>query len=172
MKTRKPQSGKKIPGFAIRPFRKSDLGYVISGQLALYAAEYGFTSETWNQYLTGGVHEFAERFDPERDCMYIAEHDHVPCGSIAIAHADDGTAQLRFYFIERELRGKGAGHQLIDRAIGFCRNAKYGRVFLWTFSTLGAARHLYAGREFRITDTHVNTEWGEPILEEKWEREL
>ena len=172
MKPKRPSGEKTSAAFTVRPFRKADLGYVISGQLVLYAAEYGFTSDSWNQYLTGGVHEFAERFDPERDCMYIAEHDDVPCGSIAIAHADDGTAQLRFYFMERELRGKGAGHLLIDRAIGFCRDAKYERVFLWTFSTLGAARHLYEDKGFRITETHVNNEWGGPILEEKWEREL
>lgn len=172
MKPEKSRPGKKFPGFTIRPFRKNDLAYVISGQLALYAAEYGFTSEIWNKYLTGGVQEFADRFDSRRDCMFIAEHNRVPCGSIAITHTEDGTAQLRFYFIEQTLRGNGAGRQLIDRAIGFCRDSGYERVFLWTFSTLDAARHIYEDKGFRITDTHVNEEWGEPILEEKWELEL
>jgi len=172
MITKKPKPGKKSPGFTIRPFRKIDLEYVISGQLTLYAAEYGFTSAVWTAYLTGGVRDFTEKFDSGRDCMYIAEHNGVPCGSIAITHTEDGTAQLRFYFIEQELRGMGAGHQLIDRAIGFCRDAGHGRIFLWTFSTLDAARHLYESRGFRITDTHVNNEWGSPILEEKWELDL
>ena len=172
MKQEKPRSESNIPGFAIRTFRRTDLDYVIDGQMKLYAAEYGFTSEIWKQYLTGGVREFADRFDGGRDCMYIAEHDRVPCGCIAITHTDEMTAQLRFYFIEQELRGRGAGHRLIDLAIGFCREKAYGRVFLWTFSTLEAARHLYAGSGFRITDTSVNSGWGEPILEEKWELEL
>ncbi|RPI40577.1 MAG: GNAT family N-acetyltransferase [Methanoregulaceae archaeon] len=104
--------------------------------------------------------------------MYIAENDALPCGCIAITHTDDGTAQIRFYFIEQELRGRGAGHQLIDRAIDFCRDAKYGRIFLWTFSTLAAARHLYASRGFQMTDSHVNNDWGEPVLEERWELAL
>ena len=172
MKIKKPQSEKKIPGFTIRPFREADLDYVISGQLALYAEEYGFTSDIWKAYLTGSVRDFAERFDSGRDCMFIAGHNRVPCGCVAIAHTDDGTAQLRFYFIEKELRGNGAGHRLIDRAIDFCRDAKYNRVLLWTFSMLDTARHLYTGRGFRVTDTHVNNEWGRPILEEKWELEL
>jgi len=172
MKIKKRQAPGAVPEITIRPFRKTDLDYVIAGQLALYAAEYGFTSDIWNAYLTGGVRDFAEKFDSGRDCMYIAGHNRVPCGCIAITHADDGTAQLRFYFLEKELRGNGAGRRLIDRAIGFCRDAKYERVFLWTFSTLDAARHLYEDRGFRITDTHVNNEWGEPVLEEKWELEL
>ena len=172
MTQKKFRPKKKSPGFALRPFRKSDLGYVIRGQLALYAAEYGFTSEIWIAYLTGGVRDFSENFDRARDCMYIAEHNRIPCGGIAITHADDGTAQLRFYFMEKKFRGRGAGRRLIDRAIAFCRTAGYGQVFLWTFSSLDAARHLYAATGFRITDTHVNNEWGKSILEEKWELEL
>ena len=88
------------------------------------------------------------------------------------ARTENGRPQLRFYFMEKEFRGMGAGRRLIDLAIGFCREAEYESVFLWTFSTLDAARHLYADRGFSITDTHVNTEWGNLILEEKWEREL
>jgi hypothetical protein len=45
----------------------------------------------------------------------------------------------------------------------------YRRVFLWTFSTLAAARHLYASKGFRITETHENSGWGETILEERWD---
>lgn len=172
MSLKESPTEKRSSGFTIRPFRKSDIDFVINGQLALYAAEYGFTSQVWNDYLTGGVQDFVRQFDCTRDCMYIAERDGTPCGCIAITHTDDGPAQLRFYFMKKELRGNGTGHRLIDRAIRFCREAKYERVFLWTFSTLEAARHLYAGRGFRIMETHVKNDWGEPVLEEKWEMEL
>jgi GNAT superfamily N-acetyltransferase len=172
MKAKKRQSARAASDITIRPFRETDLDFVISRQLALYAAEYGFTSEIWKSYLIGGVNDFVRQYDSERDCMYIAEKDAVPCGCIAITHADETTAQLRFYFIEQEMRGKGAGHRLIDRAIGFCREMKYKQVFLWTFSTLDAARHLYAGSGFRMTETQVNNEWGGPILEERWELTL
>jgi GNAT superfamily N-acetyltransferase len=172
METKKQHIAKAALGITIRPFRETDLGFVISGQLALYAAEYRFTSDIWKAYLTGGVTDFIKLFDSGRDCMYIAENDGVPCGCIAITHADDATAQLRFYFLEQELRGKGTGHRLIDLAIGFCKEKKYRRIFLWTFSTLEAARYLYTVSGFRITETQVNNEWGEPVLEERWEREL
>jgi len=122
--------------------------------------------------LTGGVQEFIGHFDRERDCMYILENNTVPCGCVAITYAGDGTAQLRFYFFEPYMRGKGAGHRLIDLALCFCNEKQYRFVFLWTFSTLMAARHLYADRRFRITDTQINNEWGEPVLEERWELEL
>ena len=169
---KKKHLSKIYPGITIRPFRETDLNFVISRQLALYASEYGFTSDRWKTYLTGGVQDFIRQFDSERDCMYIMENNAVPCGCIAIRYAGAGTAQLRFYFLEPEMRGKGAGRRLIEMAIHFCKEKNYRHVFLWTFSTLMAARHLYTDRGFRITDTQVNNEWGEPILEERWELEL
>ena len=45
-------------------------------------------------------------------------------------------------------------------------------MFLWTFSTLMAARHLYERKGFLITDMHENTDWGEKILEERWDLKL
>lgn len=170
--TEDPKTLRESSSFTIRPFRETDVAYVIAGQLALYAAEYGFTSHVWNDYLKGGVQDFVRQFDCARDCMYISEQDEAPCGCIAITHTDEGAAQLRFFFMEKECRGMGAGRRLIDCAIGFCRDVQYERVFLWTFRTLDAARHLYEDKGFRIIDTHINNEWGGPILEEKWELDL
>jgi len=172
MAAAKKQGARPIPRITIRPFTGSDVDFVISHQLALYKSEYGFASEIWNAYLTEGVHAFVERFDPGRDCMYILRSDGVRSGCIAITHTGAATAQLRFFFLEPAVRGRGAGHLLMDRAIGFCKKKKYGRVFLWTFSTLMAARHLYECKGFRITGTRENTEWGGKILEERWDLEL
>ena len=167
----KKQGDRPVLRVTLRPFTGSDVDFVISRQLALYKSEYGFDSVTWKAYLTGGVRAFVEQFDPARDCMLICEHDGRPAGCIAITHADAATAQLRFFFLEPGMRGQGTGHLLMDRAVDFCRK-KYDRIFLWTFSTLPAARHLYECKGFRITDTRENTDWGKKILEERWELEL
>ena len=156
----------------IRSFRESDVDFVVSRQLALYASEYGFTSGIWRSYLTDGVHNFADRFDNTASCMYILENNGIPSGCVAVARVDEATAQLRFFFLEPELRGLGAGHTLLDMAIEFCKEKKYEHVFLWTFSTLMAARHLYAGKGFRVTETRENRDWGDPVLEECWVLDL
>lgn len=153
----------------IRDYTSDDIDFVITSQLQLYKDEYGFDSEVWRNYLTGGVNELVNKFDPEKDCFYILEVDGKPAGSIAITHAEDGVAQLRFYFIQEDARGTGAGNRLIDMALDFCRSKSYQRVFLWTFSTLYAARHLYAKKGFMLTETQENNEWGTPILEERWD---
>ncbi len=104
--------------------------------------------------------------------MYILENEGVPSGCVAVTHAGEATAQLRFFFLEPAVRGRGAGRLLMDMAIDFCKERCYERVFLWTFSTLMAARHLYHSMGFRITGTHENTDWGEKILEERWDLAL
>ena len=172
MTAAKKQGARPISPVTVRPYIDSDVDFVISRQMALYKSEYGFTSETWKTYLTDAVHMFVQHFDPERDCMYILENAGVPSGCVAITHADAATAQLRFFFLEPAMRGRGAGHLLMDMAIDFCKIKNYDLLFLWTFSTLMAARHLYECKGFRITDVRENTDWGGKILEERWELKL
>jgi GNAT superfamily N-acetyltransferase len=169
MKMTKEHTASVASNLTIRPFKLNDMDFVIAHQLALYEREYGFTSEIWRAYLTDGVRNFVNHFDSENDCMFILDKNGVPSGCIAITHVDEATAQLRFFFLEPEIRGLGAGRKLIDQAIDFCKERKYGCVFLWTFSTLIAARHLYGSKGFQITETNKNRDWGETVLEERWE---
>jgi GNAT superfamily N-acetyltransferase len=159
-------------GMIIRPFAPEDVDYVINGQLKLYEAEFGFDSDIWKAYVTDGVHELADNFDNEKDCMYILEHNGTPSGCAAITRAGNDTAKFRFFFVEQALRGRGAGRGLLRKALDFCREKEYRRVILWTFSTLYAARHLYESFGFKLTETSENGEWGTPVTEEKWELEL
>ncbi|MEL7610781.1 MAG: GNAT family N-acetyltransferase [Bacillota bacterium] len=161
--------GIKRESLHIRPFTAADVDFVIGGQLRLYETEYGFRTEAWKAYITDGVHELADQFDREKDCMYILEYDGVASGCAAIVHVDEATAKFRFFFVESKLRGLGAGRNLLDKTIDFCREKGYERVFLWTFSTLFAARHLYQSKGFKITKTQESNEWGTPIVEERWD---
>jgi len=156
----------------IRPFVLEDVDFVISGQLNLYEVEHGFTSEIWKSYLMNGVNDLLNQFDNEKDCIYILEYNGIPSGCAAITHLDEVSAKFRFFFVDSELRGFGAGHKLLDMAIDFCKEKGYKHIHLWTFSTLKAARHLYKSKGFKITQTHKNNEWETPVLEELWEIEL
>lgn len=156
----------------IRSYSEKDVNYVIDRQLSLYEAERNFTTQIWKDYLIQGVHSLVERFDEEKDCMLILECDGNPMGCIAVTHVQEGTAQLRYFFMEPELRGLGAGTKLLDAALKFCHEKNYKKAFLWTVSAQESARNLYAKAGFKIAETHENNEWGSPVLEEKWELDL
>ena len=156
----------------IRPYREDDIPYVIDRQLSLYEAERNFTTDIWKKYLTQGVLALVERFDSEKDCIFILECNGSPAGWVAITHTKDNMAQLRYFFLEPELRGLGVGTDLLNKALSFCREKKYSHVFLWTVSAQEAARILYKKAGFEITETSENESWGIPVLEEKWDLDL
>lgn len=156
----------------IRPYWEPDITYVIDRQLSLYESERHFTTEIWKNYLTRGVLSLVDKFDPEKDCMFILECNGSPSGCIAITHTEDNIAQLRYFFLEPELRGLGTGTALLNAALDFCREKNYSHVFLWTVSAQESARILYKKAGFIITETSKNESWGSPVLEEKWELDL
>jgi GNAT superfamily N-acetyltransferase len=122
--------------------------------------------------LIRGVHNFVQNFDASKECMLIPEIDGYPVVSIAIAKVDDKIAQLRYYLLEPEPRGKGLGHKLVDMALMFCKDKGYTHIFLETISALKAARHIYKSKGFKITHTHENPEWGKDTFEEHWDLDL
>lgn len=172
IRTVKKYFTKATKNLKIRPYREQDIAYVIDRQLSLYESERQFTTEIWKKYLTQGVISLIEKFDPEKDCMLILECDGNASGCIAITHTDNNIAQLRYFFLEPELRGLGAGTGLLNAALEFCRQKKYSHVFLWTVSAQESARILYKNAGFRITETSENEDWGTPVLEEKWDLDL
>lgn len=172
MRTIKRHLSRAAKNIIIRPYQEKDIAYVIDRQLSLYESERKFTTEIWKKYLTQGVISLVEKFDPAKDCMFILECDGNASGCIAITHADETTAQLRYFFLEPELRGLGAGTNLLNLALEFCREKNYSHVFLWTVSAQESARTLYSKAGFKITETSENNNWGITVLEEKWELDL
>ena len=163
---------KETKNIKIRPYEERDISYVIDRQLSLYESERQFTTEIWKKYLTQGVISLIENFNPDKDCMLILECDGNASGCIAITHTEESVAQLRYFFLEPELRGLGAGKNLLDTALNFCREKKYSHVFLWTVSAQESARKLYKNAGFNITETSKNESWGSLVLEEKWDLDL
>jgi GNAT superfamily N-acetyltransferase len=161
-----------MPELSVRPFTAGDIGYMIHRQTEIFEEESHFTSEGWRGYISDEVHEFADRFDPEKDCAYILEADGVRSGCIAVIHRESRTAQLRFLFVEPGLRRTGIGNKLFEMAVDFCRSKGYERAFLWTVGHLEDARRLYARNGFRMTEAKDNKEWGTSVREERWDLDL
>ena len=92
-------------------------------------------------------------------------------GSVVIdgIHAENKGAHLRWLIISDALRGKGVGRKLINRAIYFCKNKGYKKVYLWTFEGLNAARHLYENEGFKLIKQQNGVQWGATVNEQYFE---
>ena len=106
-----------------------------------------------------------------RDGFWTALLKDNVVGSVAIdgGRAETEGAHLRWFIVGDEWQGRGAGSLLLKSAIDFSINAGYGRVYLWTFSGLDPARHLYEKFGFHLVEEHAGMQWGKEVKEQKFE---
>ncbi|MCX7780083.1 MAG: helix-turn-helix domain-containing GNAT family N-acetyltransferase [Negativicutes bacterium] len=162
-------SHRKKPEFIIRAQQPGDWGYIAYRHGVLYSREYGL-SQVFERYVLESLVKHAQHL--ERGSIWIAEHGNRIAGFIAIVRAEEETAQLRWFLIEPEYRGMGLGKRLMDKAMHYCVQQKFKKVFLWTFQGLDAARHLYKSYGFHLTEQVPGDAWANGLIEEKWEAEL
>jgi GNAT superfamily N-acetyltransferase len=115
--------------------------------------------------------EFCSRYDEQRDGLWLATLAGRIHGSIAIdgLHAQDEGAHLRWFITSNEIRGAGIGTSLLSSAMDFCRVKGYRRIYLWTFSGLDAARHLYEKFGFELVKQQRGSQWGVEVDEQRFE---
>lgn len=152
-------------------------GY-IPGSIGRVAELHGiFYQEHWDftvffeAKVATELSEFLERYDEKRDGFWTASFKGRVEGSITIdgIHAEKEGAHLRWFIISNVLSGRGLGNQLINKALDFCRNKGYKRVYLWTFEGLDAAKHLYEKNEFKLVEEHRGKQWGTEVNEQRFE---
>lgn len=120
------------------------------------------------------VSEFFTNFNEKRDGFWAARLKSAFAGAVAIDGHEASTegARLRWFIVEPEHQGLGIGKQLIKKAVAFCRIAGHPKVFLWTFQGLNPARKLYENEGFKLTQEHPVAQWGNHIVEQKFELAL
>lgn len=114
---------------------------------------------------------FLQRYDQRHDGLWTVVLNGRIEGAVVIDghHARTEGAHLRWFIVSDALRGQGAGRQLLETAIAFCRQKHYDRVFLWTFKGLEAARHLYESLGFKLAHQQEGRQWGTAVIEQRFE---
>ena len=133
---------KQLPNWEIRhELKPGDLGYLIYLHGSLYAKEYKY-DQTFEAYVAHGLVEFVKAFNPYRDRIWLAEAEGRIVGSIAIVRSTKLEAQLRWYLVHPDYRGRGLGKILIQEALNFCKDRQYNSVLLCTTSELTTAANI------------------------------
>lgn len=147
-----------------------DLEYIINAHWRIYGRENNYNDESFRQFIVQSVNNFMHNNKKEQ--IWIVELDGHRRGSIGVVDAGIGTAQLRWFLIEPECRGKGYGRELMEKAIQHSKDFKFEKIILYTHNHLFDARKLYASYEFKIVETHKEIYSGQEVIEEKWELNL
>ena len=151
--------------------RPGDLGEIVRLHGVLYAREYGLDN-TFEAYVAAPLSEFVLAKDQFGQRIWVVEYAGSVAGCIAIVRSGEGVAQLRWFLLTPETRGKGLGKYLMKEAIDYSRKTGYKRVILWTFSELETALALYRRWGFKKTEEKTHHIWGRDLTEEKYELEL
>jgi DNA-binding MarR family transcriptional regulator/GNAT superfamily N-acetyltransferase len=157
--------------YVLRPPRPGDMGWVVARHGVLYGEEYG-----WDERLEALTAEivaaFVRNHDPKRERCWIAERDGENVGSVFLVRETDDVARLRLLLVEPKARGLGIGARLVEETLRFARDARYRKITLWTHAVLVAARRIYEGGGFKLTDQWKHDMFGKELVAETWELEL
>lgn len=115
--------------------------------------------------------EFLNRFDKNRDGIWTAHSNGKFVGSIIVdgINSEEEGARLRWFILDPNFQGKGIGTLLMEKAIIFCKEKEYKRIYLWTFAGLDAARRLYEKFGFSLCKEHEDNQWGKIVSEQMFE---
>jgi GNAT superfamily N-acetyltransferase len=147
--------------------KPGDLGCMTSMHATLYTREYNFGLQ-FETYVARGLCEFQEQYDPQRNRVWLCEHDGRIIGSLLLM--DRGkAAQLRYFLIEPEYRGIGLGSKLMILYMDFLQECGYRGSYLWTTHELAAAASLYKRFGFKLTKEKESTAFGKPLREQRYD---
>jgi GNAT superfamily N-acetyltransferase len=104
--------------------------------------------------MTRELCDFIEQYDAQKDLMLSAHIGGVLVGSISMLGQKPGPdgAQLRFFIVDPAYHGRGAGKALLSKALEWCRERGFRKIFLWTVDYLEQSRSMYEKAGFRVTD--------------------
>ena len=154
------------------PIHEGYLSGCIGDIVALHARTYaqiaGFGAYFEAKVATE-LAEFVGHMPCEGKRMWLYHEDGRTKGSLIVDGAGE-IAHLRWFVLDAKLREQGIGRQLIECAIQFI-DARFSEAYLWTFSGLDAARHLYEANGFTLAQEQPGQQWGTQVTEQRFVRQ-
>lgn len=146
------------------------IGKAVELHASYYHREWNF-DVTFETQVAKELGAFFDDFKDGRDYFRAALTGGGFAGCIAIDGKQPAAdcARLRWFIVAPEHQGAGIGGTLIGEAIAFCRSAGHKRIVLYTFEGLRSARTLYGRAGFRLAEEYRAHQWGNDILEQKFE---
>ena len=157
----------------IKGYVPGAIGRIAELHALYYSREWGF-GKYFEAKVAAELAEFVGRLDDAQGGLWTACLENRVQGAIAIdgIKARTDAAHLRWFILSPHLKGRGLGNELLGRALGFCRENAYHKVYLWTFKGLEAARHLYEKHGFALAEESEGDQWGTTVIEQKFILEL
>jgi GNAT superfamily N-acetyltransferase len=158
--------------FAVRrKLRARDPEEIAELHERLYTKEYGL-NRRFSEMVRASVEQCSARGWPAAGGAWLVDQCGELRGCLALTHEGPGHGQVRWFLLTPELRGLGLGRRLLAELVAQARGDGLRRLELTTFSALSAAAHLYRDAGFRVVSERDTTDWGPPIVLQRYELDL
>ena len=151
----------------LRRFEAADTDWLVDQHATLYARTDGF-DDSFGPLVRRILEDFVAEHDPASERGWIAQAGGQRLGSIFCVRHDAQTAKLRLFLLVPEARGRGLGHRLLTRCMGFAQGAGYGGMQLWTHESHRAACALYARFGWTLEASKPVHSFGQDLVEQRW----
>ncbi|REG92126.1 GNAT family N-acetyltransferase [Algoriphagus antarcticus] len=157
------------PEFLIRnTLKPGDLGQVAALHGNVYSEEHDF-GLGFEAYVMESLLEFYRAYNPKKDRVWVVESEGRMVGFVLLMHRPTNRAQLRYFILVKEFRGRGIGSRLMNEWLEFYRDSNYEAAYLYTTSGLDAAVSLYEKMGFRKISEMKSQNFGVSLLEQYYE---
>jgi N-acetylglutamate synthase-like GNAT family acetyltransferase len=147
--------------------KPGDIGYIIYMHGRLYKKEYDYGIE-FESYVAGGLAEFYQQYDPQKDGVWICEYKNKIVGFLLLMHRGEA-AQLRYFILKPKYRGIGLGNKLMNLYIEHLKKCNYRSSYLWTTDELPTSAHLYKKFGFILTEEKPSNAFGKALKEQRYD---
>ncbi len=147
--------------------RPGDIGDILSMHGRLYYQEYGYTLP-FEYYVATSLAEFIERYNPDRNRVWVCEHRERMIGSLVLQDRGEA-AQLRYFLLEPDYRRIGLGTKLMDSFMEFLHSSGYKSSYLWTAAQQVTAAKLYKRYGYQLTEEKPSTAFGIALIEQRYD---
>ncbi len=134
---------------SLRPFRNEDQEGVKALILAILEKEYPFDKSA---YSDSDLLKIGETYGGSRNTFLVIEESSRIVGTVGVKEDAKGEALIRRLFVDASHRGHGYGTALLNRAVDFCRERGYKRIYFRCTDRMSEAMKLCLKKGFKETE--------------------
>lgn len=133
----------------LRPFKTADQEGVKDLILTILSKEYPFDKSA---YSDSDLLSIELTYGGPKNTFFVIEEAGKIVGTVGVKEDAKEEALMRRLFVDSGHRGQGYGTELLDRAVSFCKEKGYRRVYFRCTGRMADAMKLCIKKGFKETD--------------------
>lgn len=155
-----------------RSLRDGDADAIADLHFRVYLPEFGLNLQFVNAVASGVRAAVAAGWPATGGGVWLIDGPTGLGGALALTHEGGGVGRVRWFVLDKSLRGQGWGGQLLGELLAQARRDGLRRLELETFSALSTAGRLYRQAGFRLIWERERHDWGPPVTYQGYRLEL